>query len=62
MIHWVLDTEVVIQKKTNTILQIFVLMTFIEKKPNNYNDNLCKIHVGLNNASALIVSVFDFDR
>ena len=29
-------------------------MAFFEQKENNNNDNLCKIHVGLYNTSALI--------
>ena len=37
---------------TNTFLQIFGLVAFIEQKENENNANLCKIHVGLYNASA----------
>ena len=33
--------------KSNTLLQIFGLVAFIEQKENDNNDNLCKIHGGL---------------
>ena len=50
----VLHREVVMQLKQTLFLQIFGLVAFIEQKENDNNDNLCKIHVGLCIASALI--------
>ena len=41
--------------KTNTLLQIFGFVAFIEQKENDNNDNLCKIHGGLYIALALSI-------
>ena len=51
MIHW----SPLQGSGTNTFLQIFGPVAFIEQHKNDKNDNLCKIHVGLSIASALIV-------
>ena len=40
--------------KTKLFLQIFGLVAFIEQKENDNNDNICKVHGDLYNASVWI--------
>ena len=56
MIHWSPPWGSGNTIKKTLFLQIFGPVAFVEQKENDNNDNLCKIHVGLYIALALIVS------